>query len=424
MTLIPRGTKQFESLHIWSNMKPHLPWYYDVATNRKPAKYLISRRVGTSMEIEKASEDDLWNEHNNLMKTFLERWEGVKDGKLRLENIEKAKTSLLDVNVALVKHMLAHCNFCRWNCRVDRSRGIKYGTCKLESTSRVSSYFHHPGEELVFRGTSGSGTIFFTSCNLRCNYCQNGDISTDKDNGIPITPQMLALMAWQLRMEGCHNVNWVGGEPTIHLHSIIEAISLLDSFKPDRNTMKYIESAKSDYFENWHMRAENAFHANEFNAPQLWNSNFFMSEETLRLLRPLIDVWLPDFKFGSGKCAMDVSRTPWYWETVTKNLKTVYDWHEDMVIRHLIMPNHVECCTKPVLDWIAKHMPEIPVNIMDQYHPDNLCDPHSPKYRESYKEMARTPTNKEIIESYTYAKVLGLNFEPLSYEKSVHGLEV
>ena len=69
---------------------------------------------------------------------------------------------------------------------------------------------------------------------MRCSFCQNGDISTDKDNGIPITPSALALMAWQLRMEGCHNVNWVGGEPTIHLHTIIEAINLLNSFsKPD-----------------------------------------------------------------------------------------------------------------------------------------------------------------------------------------------
>jgi hyaluronate lyase len=73
--------------------------------------------------------------------------------------------------------------------------------------------FHeaHPGEELVYRGTQGSGTIFFTSCNMRCSFCQNGDISTDKDNGEEVSARTLAAMAWQLRMEGCHNVNWVGG---------------------------------------------------------------------------------------------------------------------------------------------------------------------------------------------------------------------
>src|SRR5262249_28144799 len=78
--------------------------------------------------------------------------------------------------------------------------------------SRVSSHFHHTGEELFYRGTEGSGTIFFTSCNMRCAFCQNGDISTDKDNGEETDPRTLAAMAWTLRREGCHNINWVGGE--------------------------------------------------------------------------------------------------------------------------------------------------------------------------------------------------------------------
>ena len=149
-----------------------------------------------------------------------------------------------------------------------------------------------------------------------------------------------------------------------------------------------------------------------------------MSKETLLILRSLIDVWLPDFKFGPGKCALDLSRTPWYWDTVTNNLKQIHKWEEDFVIRHLIMPNHVECCTKPVLDWIAMNMPEVPVNIMDQYYPDNLCNPDSSKYRERYNEIARSPTEEEIIRSYQYAKGLGLNFEALSYEKSVFRLNL
>jgi putative pyruvate formate lyase activating enzyme len=332
----------------------------------------------------------------------------------------------MDLSVELVKRMLAHCNFCRWNCKVDRSKGTRHGTCQLESTSRIGSYFHHHGEELIFRGTSGSGTIFFTSCNMRCSFCQNGDISTDKDNGIPITPSALALMAWQLRMEGCHNVNWVGGEPTIHLHTIIEAINLLNSFsKPDPRQLEYIQSAKSDgsYFDSWRKNSEHVFYQGQFNCPQLWNSNFFMSQEAINILRNIMDVWLPDFKFGPGKCALDISRTPWYWETVTSNIKLVHEWDENMVIRHLIMPNHVECCTKPVLEWIAKNMPEVPVNIMDQYHPDNLCDSESSKYRERFKDISCTCSSEEITRSYEYAKELGLNFESLSYEKSIYGLK-
>src|SRR5262249_6015148 len=97
--------------------------------------------------------------------------------------------SLLELCRELAYRTLAHCNFCPWNCRVDRMTGAKFGACKLASGSRVSSHFHHTGEELFYRGTQGSGTIFFTSCNMRCAFCQNGDISTDKDNGEETEPR-------------------------------------------------------------------------------------------------------------------------------------------------------------------------------------------------------------------------------------------
>jgi putative pyruvate formate lyase activating enzyme len=441
--------RKFESLDIWKQLrngrKSLLPWYFEVSINHMPAKYLISKSISCNItDLRLASEEELWEEHRNLMERFLETWKGVRSGEVDIisDLNWQQKTSLMDLNVELVKRMLTHCNFCHWNCQVDRSvqkdrvgKVNKHGTCQLESTSKVSSYFHHRGEELVFRGNMGSGTIFFTSCNMRCSFCQNGDISMDKDNGIPITPNLLALMIWQLRMEGCHNTNWVGGDPTIHLHTIVQAISILDSFKmPNINKNKnkeedlnYIKAVKADnnYLSTWHINSEYAFYQKHlFNSPQLWNSNFFMSKETMRILRSLMDAWLPDFKFGPGKCALDLSRTPWYWDTVTNNLRLIHEWGEDFAIRHLIMPNHVECCTKPVLDWIARNMPEVPINIMDQYYPDNLCDSNSSKYRERYSEISRPPTEEEIISSYQYAKDLGLNFETLSFEKSAFGLNL
>jgi putative pyruvate formate lyase activating enzyme len=441
--------RKFESLDIWKQLrngrKSLLPWYFEVSINHMPAKYLISKSISCNItDLRLASEEELWEEHRNLMERFLETWKGVRSGEVDIisDLNWQQKTSLMDLNVELVKRMLTHCNFCHWNCQVDRSvqkdrarKVNKHGTCQLESTSKVSSYFHHRGEELVFRGNMGSGTIFFTSCNMRCSFCQNGDISMDKDNGIPITPNLLALMIWQLRMEGCHNTNWVGGDPTIHLHTIVQAISILDSFKmPNINKNKnkeedlnYIKAVKADnnYLSTWHINSEYAFYQKHlFNSPQLWNSNFFMSKETMRILRSLMDAWLPDFKFGPGKCALDLSRTPWYWDTVTNNLRLIHEWGEDFAIRHLIMPNHVECCTKPVLDWIARNMPEVPINIMDQYYPDNLCDSSSSKYRERYSEISRPPTEEEIIRSYQYAKDLGLNFETLSFEKSAFGLNL
>jgi putative pyruvate formate lyase activating enzyme len=446
---INKEFRKFESLNVWRQLKHSssniLSWYFAVSTNRMPAKYLISKSVPCNIDLRFASERDLWDTHKILTQEFLERWKGVRSGEVEIscEVTPPQRTSLMDLNVELVKRMLTHCNFCHWNCQVDRSgqsvqaeapKTKKHGTCQLEETSKVSSFFHHRGEELVFRGTKGSGTIFFTSCNMRCAFCQNGDISTDKDNGIPITPNLLALMIWQLRMEGCHNTNWVGGDPTIHLHTIVQTISMLDSFKlpninRNKDELNYVNAVKTDnysnYFNAWRMNSEYAFYNKRlFNSPQLWNSNFFMSNEAMCILRSLIDVWLPDFKFGPGKCALDLSRTPWYWETVTNNLRLVHEWGEDFVIRHLVMPNHVECCTKPVLDWIAKNMPNVPINIMDQYYPDNLCDSSSSKYRERFSELARSPTREEIVTSYRYAKELGLNFETLSWEKSVFKLSL
>jgi putative pyruvate formate lyase activating enzyme len=464
-SILNKEFSKFESLDVWKQLKNSgnnshtsdsvLPWYFAVSINRMPAKYLISKSVSCNItDLRLASEEELWEEHRNLIKTFLETWKAVRSADVDILSdlsSRKENTSLMDLNVELVKRMLTHCNFSRWNCQIDRSFAQrvgedgnrvgektknKHGTCQLESTSNVSSYFHHRGEELVFRGNMGSGTIFFTSCNMRCSFCQNGDISTDKNNGIPITPNLLVLMIWQLRMEGCHNTNWVGGDPTIHLHTIVQAINMLDSFKmpnikiKNQEELDYIETVKSDnnlsnYFSTWKMNSEYAFYKNQlFNSPQLWNSNFFMSNEAMYILRSIMDAWLPDFKFGPGKCALELSRTPWYWETITNNLRLIHEWQEDFVIRHLIMPNHVECCTKPVLDWIARNMPEVPINIMDQYYPDNICDPGSSKYRERYSEIARSPTKEEIIRSYQYAKDLGLNFETLSYEKSVFGLNL
>lgn len=149
-----------------------------------------------------------------------------------------------------------------------------------------------------------------------------------------------------------------------------------------------------------------------------------MTDEAMKILRLLIDVWLPDFKFGPGRCAITLARTPRYWETVTGNLALIHDWGEDFTIRHLVMPNHVECCTKPVLDWVAENAPGAPVNIMDQYHPDNFCNPGNPKYQDRYEELSRRPTRGELLAAFGYADELGLSFETVSYEKNATGLRL
>lgn len=414
------------SLSIWQQpgLRGQLRWYRQVADNLKPAKFRIAEQVPIDVALD-SPEAQLWEALERATPRFLALWQGIRDGASQLPPSPKPQPNLLALCRELAGRMLRHCTFCRWHCGIDRSQGTKVGACRLATETRVSSYFHHLGEEAVYRGRQGSGTIFFTSCNMRCAFCQNGDISTDKDNGMAVSPRTLATMAWLLRAEGCHNINWVGGEVTIHLHTIVEAIALLSELTPSPTDLRAALPVKGDVYTTGTLTLpERARFAGAFNAPMLWNSNFYMSEAAMKLLRLFIDVWLPDLKFGPGPCAAKLARTPWYWETITANLKQLYDGGEDFTIRHLVMPNHLTCCTYPVLDWLAQEMPDVPINIMDQYRPDNRCDPYSPTYDDKYRELARRPTADEILASYRYAKNLGLNFEALSLERNATGLRL
>jgi putative pyruvate formate lyase activating enzyme len=405
-------------LRIWDDptIRGALSWYLDVAENRRPAKFRIAATVATPLDLEAASEDALWAELERLTPTFLFRWHQIRAGAVL--GLPANGPSLLELCRELAYRMLAHCNFCPWNCRVDRMTGAKFGACKLAAGSRVSSHFHHTGEELFYRGMQGSGTIFFTSCNMRCAFCQNGDISTDKDNGEETDPRTLAAIAWTLRREGCHNINWVGGEVVIHLHAIVDAIAQLGrGFEPTRAELARAHRTKADRFLCFVGAPGESFYDGEFNAPMLWNSNFFITPESMKILRILVDVWLPDFKFGPGRCAMTLARTPWYWETLTRNLALIDAWREDFTIRHLVMPNHVECCTYSVLEWVAEHVPKAPINVMAQFHPDNFCDPASAKYRDKYADIARRPTHTELRHSWRRAAELGLKFETTTFEQ-------
>ena len=410
----------FDQLWVWDDRRVAgaLAWYRRVAVNDRPAKYLIAATIPAAIAPERTGVADLRAELKRLTPDFVSRWNAIAGRGADLPE-QALGPSLLEVAAALARRLLARCTFCEWNCRVDRSAGTRRGTCKLGGATRVSSYFHHPGEELVFRGTRGSGTIFFTSCNMRCAFCQNGDISTDKDNGDVVAPRTLATMAWLLRMEGCHNVNWVGGDPTIHLHTIVDAIALLGrGFEPDRAALSAALPTKGDAMPAGMRAAARAGFGGRLNAPMLWNSNFIMTLEAMEILRPLMDVWLPDFKFGPGDCAKRLARTPWYWDRVTRNLALLRDWGEDLTIRHLVMPNHVACCTRPVLDWIAQNLPDAPVNIMDQYRPDQACSPRHARYDPKFEDLSRRVGGDEVEAAWRHAERLGLAWDTITREKA------
>ncbi len=359
-----------DSLLVWDDpeVRRRLSWYYSVMKRRRPPKFQIASSIYVGFDPEEPLEK-LWRKHEEKSKEFDEVFEEVRDGVRR--EVRRVRPSFLDLKYAIVLKMLRSCTFCEWRCRLNREEG-KFGVCRLDNVSRVSTYFLHWGEEAPL---VPSGTIFFASCNSRCVFCQNWDISTDRNAGTPVEPEDLAGMMSLLERDGARNINFVGGEPTPNLHVVLGALT--------------------------HSRAR---------VPMLWNSNMYLSVEAMKLLREVIDIWLPDFKFGNDKCALRLSSLPRYFEVVSRNHKLISDWGADVIVRHLVLPNHVECCTKPVLEWIAENMPRALVNIMEQYRPEHLVLKHP----EKYPDIARRPRYSEMEEAYSYARRLGLVYEPVS----------
>jgi putative pyruvate formate lyase activating enzyme len=362
---------------VWRSrvVREKLSWYYNVMVNRAPAKFIIARYVGTEGSLSGLSLEELWNLHRDLSREFSKLFAEARGLRLSLRDVEKLdrpKVSYLDVKIEIARRIMSSCRFCEWRCSVDRLSGRR-GFCRLANETYVASYFLHIGEEppLV-----PSGTIFYGSCNFRCVFCQNYDISQEHPySGLRVSAEELAAIQDYLRGEGARNINHVGGEPTPNMYTIL-------------NSLKYIR----------------------YNVPQLWNSNMYLTEESLELLRDVIDIWLPDFKYGTNECASRLSLVKNYYDVVTRNLKIICSSGDPIIIRHLVMPNHVDCCTERVLSWISENCPTALVNVMDQYRPEYLVL----RRPEDYREIARRPTREEIERAYEIARRLRIDFEDVS----------
>jgi len=265
---------------------------------------------------------------------------------------------ILDKKIKEAFRILKRCRLCERKCNVDRYKTL--GFCQLPAKMLVSSYFVHLGEEPFF---VPSFTIFFYGCNFGCVFCQNYTISQRLEKAIEMKERELAKIID--KHSYCKNVNFVGGEPTPYLPFILK-------------TLKYIKA----------------------DLPIVWNSNFYMSEEAMNLLKDVVDVYLSDFKYGNDECAKRLSNVDNYLEIVKRNHLIALK-NGELVIRHLVMPNHIDCCSKPVLEWIAKNCKKAIVNIMDQYRPE---------FRAFEYEISRRITKEEFEEVISYAKKLRVNF--------------
>ena len=273
---------------------------------------------------------------------------------------------------------LNDCHLCPRDCGADRIAG-KEGTCKTGRYATVSSAFPHMGEEDCLRGWRGSGTIFFTSCNLRCIFCQNFDIS-QMSGGKELYPEQLAAVMLELQAIQCHNINFV--TPSHVVPQILEALVIA------------VE--------------------NGLRLPLVYNTSAYDSAEILRLLDGVVDIYMPDFKFWDENGAARYLKAKDYPATAQAALKEMHRQVGDLkmdengiarrgvLLRHLVMPGQL-AETKAIMRFLAEEIsPDTYVNVMPQYRPAGKVN------ATDYAEINQGLSGAEYAEAVRLAKEAGL----------------
>lgn len=241
-------------------------------------------------------------------------------------------------------YLLKNCNLCIRNCKIDRLNG-QVGVCNSTATLKIARAKLHHWEEPCISGSNGSGTVFFSNCNLKCVFCQNHSISQE-GNGLEISIDRLTEIFLELQSQGAHNINLV--TPTHYVPQIIEALRI----------------AKR----------------NGLIIPILYNTNSFDSLETIKLLNGYIDVYLPDFKYFDDKYSITYSKAPGYSKNVLEIIKEMVSQvgepqfkdgiiQKGVIVRHLLLPGLL-FDSKKVIDTLYNNFGDnIYISFMNQYTP-------------------------------------------------------
>ena len=265
------------------------------------------------------------------------------------------------------------CEICPHKCGVNRKIG-QIGRCKSTNTVKLAKASVHSFEEPCISGKKGSGTVFFSHCNMNCVFCQNYEISQE-EKGRDVTIQELAEIFLEQQNKDAENINLV--TPTSYVLQIIEAIKI----------------------------AKNK----GLNIPIVYNTNGYENVETIKMLKGYIDIYLPDLKYAEDDIAKKYSKVNNYFEIATNAIKEMYyqvgkaDFDErgimkkGVLIRHLILPNHTLNSMK-VLRWINDNMPkDVLVSVMSQYFPTYKAVNYEENNRKINKE------EYEEIEDFLYS---------------------
>jgi putative pyruvate formate lyase activating enzyme len=272
------------------------------------------------------------------------------------------------------------CRVCPRYCKVDRTDrdSPKVGFCRVKDRAVVFSFHAHHGEEDPLRGWRGSGTIFFSSCNLSCLFCQNWEISQARQ-GRALSEEELAVMMLALQGQGCHNVNLVS--PSIYVPQIIRAA---------------------------HIACQHGLRL-----PFVYNTGAYDSPESLRLLDGIIDIYMPDAKYSDDRIAGKLSLVRDYWQVARAAIKEMHRQVGDLLIspeglavrgvlvRHLVLPEGL-AGTREVARFLAREVsPNTYINVMGQYRPDNRAWQHP--------QLSRPITRSELVEAVRIAREEGLS---------------
>lgn len=279
--------------------------------------------------------------------------------------------------VAQARERLRRCHVCPRHCEVNRLAG-ELGFCHVGALPFVASFGPHFGEEAPLRGRYGSGTVFFASCNLRCLYCQNYEISQLRQ-GAEITPDRLAGMMLRLQHDGCHNINLV--TPSHQVPHILEGLLL---------------AAQQGLW-----------------IPLVYNTSSYDDVDTLRLLDGIVDIYLPDFKYADAAIGLEYSKAPSYPDIAKAAIKEMHRQVGDLVldqqgiavrgvlVRHLVLPGGL-AGTADVMRFLAEEISkDTYVNVMDQYRPCYQAFLHPP--------LNRRITAEEFDEAVRLTKASGLH---------------
>jgi len=290
--------------------------------------------------------------------------------------IDAYKIGSLQNKIQLALKSLESCTLCPRKCKVNRIKGEK-GKCKTGRNAVVSSYQLHFGEESCLVGRGGSGTIFFTHCNLLCNFCQNYDIS-HQGYGVEVDDHHLAEMMLYLQKQGAENINFV--TPSHVVPQILAALIIA------------IENGLS--------------------LPLVYNTSGYDSVDTIKLLDGIFDIYMPDFKFMDADLATQTCNAKDYPEIASDAIKEMQKQVGDLIIekgvaktglliRHLVLPGYLED-TRQIMRYISQNISSNTfINVMPQYRPCGQAH--------EIAELSSSLSNKEFIEAINIAQEEGLH---------------